>query len=40
MAGFMYRTGLRIFNLGVKLRVHWIMKLGYHIKRKGMEEYI
>lgn len=40
MKGFNYRMGLRIFNLGVKLRVVWIMTIGDNMKRKGMGEFI
>ena len=40
MKGFNYRLGLRIFNLGVKLRIRLIMRLGDKIKRIGMGEYV
>ena len=40
MKGFNYRMGLRIFNLGIKLRAVWIMSIGDRIKRKGMGEYL
>jgi len=38
--GLSYRLGLRIFNLGVKLRAVWIMAIGDRIKRRAMGEYI
>ncbi len=40
MKGFKYRMGLRIFNLGIKLKIHWIIRLGDRIKRSGMGEYV
>jgi hypothetical protein len=40
MKGWKYRMGLRIFNLGVKLRMVWVMRIGDRIKRKGMGEYV
>ena len=38
--GFKYRMGVRIWNVGIRLRVHWIMLIGDNLRRKGLNDYV
>jgi len=40
MRGFKYRMGIRIWNMGRKLRLHWVMSIGDSIKRSAMGDFV
>jgi len=40
MKGFRFRIGVRLWDLGIKLRLRWVMSLGDKIKRSAMEDFV
>jgi len=39
-SGWKYRTGLKLFNLGITLKLHWLQRLGDILKKSGLQEFI
>ena len=40
MKAWKWRLGMKLFNLGIKLRFIWLMGIGDRLRRSGLGEFV